>query len=191
MSELSDRVRRGCPGERRTDERAGGEPRAVAFLDRDGVVNADRGYVHRVDDFEWMPGAIEAIKYLNTKGYAVAVVTNQSGIGRGLYGEEEFMFLTLWMLNEIDQAGGHIDAVYYCPHHPESENEEYKAACRARKPGPGMLERAEADFIVDKSRSFLIGNRDSDIGAAQAFGIDGYLYEDGDLLAFVRSIVAS
>lgn len=189
MSALSDRVRRGCPSEARPAKPASGQPQPVAFLDRDGVVNADKGYVHLIDQFEWMPGAIEAVKFLNGAGYAVAVVTNQSGIGRGLYGEEEFMFLTLWMLNEVERAGGHIDAVYYCPHHPDSENEEYKAACRARKPGPGMLERAECDFHVDKRRSFLVGNRDSDLGAAQAFGIDGFLYEDGDLLAFVRSIV--
>ncbi len=163
--------------------------RPIAFLDRDGVVNSDKGYVHLVEDFEWMPGALAAIKFLNSRGYIVSVVTNQSGIGRGLYGEEEFMFLTLWMLNEVDAIGGHIDVVYYCPHHPDSADAEYHAVCRARKPGPGMLERADAEYLMDRSRSFLIGNRDSDIGAAQTFGIEGHLYEGGDLLDVVRGIV--
>jgi D-glycero-D-manno-heptose 1,7-bisphosphate phosphatase len=189
MSELSNRVRRGCPEAPRLAKQAGEAPRPIAFLDRDGVVNADKGYVHLIEDFEWMPGAIEAIKFLNSRGYVVAVVTNQSGIGRGLYGEEEFMFLTLWMLEEIDSRGGHIDVVYYCPHHPESTDPEYMAACPARKPGPGMLERASEEFEIDRERSFLIGNRDSDIGAAQSFGISGYLYEDGDLSVLVREIV--
>lgn len=189
MSELSDKVRRGCPQEKRLPPRPGATQRPIAFLDRDGVVNADRGYVHMIEDFEWMPSAIEAIKYLNALGYTVAVVTNQSGIGRGLYGEAEFMFLTLWMLQEVQNAGGTIDVVYYCPHHPESTDPEYLAACRARKPGPGMLERADEEFLMDKHRSFLLGNRDSDIGAALAFGIAGHLYEDGDLLEAVRRIV--
>jgi D-glycero-D-manno-heptose 1,7-bisphosphate phosphatase len=189
MSELSDRVRRGCPEARRIPKSPGHPERPIAFLDRDGVVNADRGYVHLIEDFEWMPGAIAAIKYLNERGYVVAIVTNQSGIGRGLYGEAEFMFLTLWMMREVENAGGHIDVVYYCPHHPESKEPEYLAACRARKPGPGMLERAEEEFAMDRKKSFLIGNRDSDLGAAQSFGIDSYLYEGGDLLALVKSIV--
>ena len=188
MSELSDRVRRGCPGAPRSPK-ATGVARPVAFLDRDGVVNADKGYVHTVEEFEWVPGAIEAIRYLNAHGYITAIVTNQSGIGRGLYGEEEFMFLTLWMLEEAEKRGAHIDAVYYCPHHPESNDPEYMAACPARKPGPGMLSRAEEEFELDKGRSFLVGNRDSDLGAAQSFGIDGLLYEGGDLLGLVRGFV--
>jgi D-glycero-D-manno-heptose 1,7-bisphosphate phosphatase len=189
MSELSDRVRRGCPEATRLKRADDANPRPIAFLDRDGVVNADRGYVHRLEDFDWMPGAIEAIRYLNQKGYVVAVVTNQSGIGRGYYGEEEFMFLTLWMLREVESAGAHIDVVYYCPHHPDSESAEYQAVCPARKPGAGMLERADEEFNMDRARSFLVGNRESDIGAAQSFGIPGYMYEDGDLHEFVRKIV--
>ncbi len=189
MSKLSNRVRRGCPESPRFPRESGAELHPIAFLDRDGVVNADKGYVHLIDDFEWMPGALAAIKYLNSHGFIVAVVTNQSGIGRGFYGEEEFMFLTLWMLKEVDLAGGKVDVVYYCPHHPDSADAEYHAACRARKPGPGMLERADEEFLMDRSRSFLIGNRDSDIGAANAFGITGHFYDGGDLLEVIRGIV--
>lgn len=189
MSALSDKVRRGCPEAPRLDRPIDQLPRPIAFLDRDGVVNADKGYVHSVEEFEWMPGVFEAIRHLNKRGYIVAVVTNQSGIGRGLYGEEEFMFLTLWMLKEVEQEGGAIDVVYYCPHHPESTDPEYLAVCPARKPGTGMLERAEHEFAMDRSRSFLIGNRDSDLSAASAFGIAGHFYEDGDLAELVRKIV--
>jgi D-glycero-D-manno-heptose 1,7-bisphosphate phosphatase len=99
------------------------------------------------------------------------------------------MFLTLWMLKEVDRLGGRIDVVYYCPHHPDSADAEYHAVCRARKPGPGMLERADEEFLMDKSRSFLIGNRDSDLAAAQAFGIAGHFYLGGDLMDVMREIV--
>ena len=189
MSNASDKIRRGCPDAPPIPKASGAVARPIAFLDRDGVVNADKGYVHNVEEFEWMPGVIAAMRLLNEKGYIVAIVTNQSGIGRGLYGEEEFMLLTFWMLDEVERNGAHIDVVYYCPHHPESKNPEYLAVCPARKPGPGMLERAEKEFFIDKERSFLIGNRDSDLGAARAFGIPGYLYEEGDLEEFVRRLV--
>lgn len=189
MSPYSDKIRRGCPDAPVRVKEAGLEPRPAVFLDRDGVVNSDKGYVHDIDEFAWMPGAIDAMRFLNQRGYLVFVVTNQSGIGLGLYQEAEFMFLTMWMLDHVDSAGVHIDAVYYCPHHPESPEPEYFSVCPARKPGSGMLEMAAKEFEIEKSRSFLIGNRDSDIGAAEAFGIPGHIYESGDLEAFVREIV--
>jgi D-glycero-D-manno-heptose 1,7-bisphosphate phosphatase len=119
----------------------------------------------------------------------VAIVTNQSGIGRGYYDEDAFLDLTHWMLREVDRAGGYVDVVYYCPHHPESKDPRYLSACRARKPGPGMLERADEEFAMDRRRSFLVGNRESDLGAAEAFDIPGHMYLDGDLEEFVRAIV--
>jgi D-glycero-D-manno-heptose 1,7-bisphosphate phosphatase len=189
MGDNSNRIRLGCPEAPRLT-RPDGEPvRPIAFLDRDGVVNADKGYVHSIDEFVWMPGALAAIKFLNDRGFVVGVVTNQSGIGRGYYEEEAFLELTEWMLREVDKSGGYVDVVYYCPHHPESADPRYLSACRARKPGPGMLERADEEFAMDRRRSFLVGNRESDMGAARAFGIPGHLYEDGDLEKFVRAIV--
>lgn len=186
---MSSKIRRGCPDAPRLDKVPGVEPRPIAFLDRDGVINDDRGYVHRVEDFDWMPGALAAIRLLNDRGFLVAIVTNQSGIGRGFYVEEDFMFLTMWMLEYAERVGAHIDVVYYCPHHPESNNPEYLAACPARKPGAGMLEMAEAEFDMIKEKSFMIGNRESDIGAATAFGINGHLYEGTNLEQFIRNIL--
>jgi D-glycero-D-manno-heptose 1,7-bisphosphate phosphatase len=191
MSELAHRVRRGCPESPREARSPHDWPRPIAFLDRDGVLNADRGYVHRVEEFHWIPGAIEAVRLLNHRGYIVAVVTNQSGIGRGLYTEEEFIFLTLWMVSDAERQGARIDVVYYCPHHPEAAEEQYLAACPARKPGVAMLERAAQEFDMDRGRSFLIGNRESDVQAAQTFGIKGVLFEEGDLVALVRSTIES
>ncbi len=189
MSHHVAKIRRGCPDAPRLARDSSVAPRPAAFLDRDGVINDDRGYVHKVEDFEWMPGALAAIRLLNEKGYIVVIVTNQSGIGRGFYDEEDFMFLTIWMLEYADKVGADIDVVYYCPHHPESNNPEYLAACPARKPGPGMLERAAEEFVLDKQKSFMVGNRESDIGAAAAFGIPGYMYEGTNLEQFVRGVI--
>ncbi len=189
MPPHSDRIRCGCPGVPRGQKQLGQGLRPVAFLDRDGVVNADKGYVHKIDEFEWMPGAMAAIRFLNDRRFIVAVVTNQSGIGRGYYGEEEFLKLSDWMLEEADRQGAHIDAIYYCPHHPESDDPRYREMCPARKPGTMMLERAEEEFEIDKARSFLIGNRDTDLYAADSFGISGFMYESGDLAERIRVIV--
>lgn len=189
MSSHSSKIRRGCPDAPRSARAPGLQSRPVAFLDRDGVVNEDRGYVHKPDDFVWMPGALGAIRLLNERGYIVAIVTNQSGIGRGYYGEQDFMFLTMWMLDHAEMVGAEIDVIYYCPHHPESSDPEYRAACPARKPGPAMLERAAEEFELDLARSFLVGNKESDLGAAEAFGIPGHLYEGASLEEFVRRIV--
>lgn len=189
MSDFHVKIRRGCPGSPRRPRSEGDGPVPVAFLDRDGVINDDRGYVHKVEDFEWMPGALAAIRHLKQKGYLVAIVTNQSGIGRGFYNEEDFMFLTLWMLDYADKVGAEIDVVYYCPHHPESTDPEYMAVCPARKPGAGMLEVAAEEFDIDVTQSFLVGNRESDLGAAKAFGIPGHLYEGSNLEQFVCEIL--
>lgn len=189
MPPHSDRIRCGCPGVPRGQKPPGQSARPVAFLDRDGVVNADKGYVHKIDDFEWMPGAMAAIKFLNDRGYVVAVVTNQSGIGLGYYDEEAFLKLSDWMLEEADRLGAYIDAIYYCPHHPDSDDPRYRRDCPARKPGTGMLDRAEQEFETDRRRSFLIGNRDTDLYAAEAFGVPGFMYESGDLAERIREIV--
>lgn len=143
----------------------------AAFLDRDGVINRDHGYVHRRDDFEFLPGAIAGMRRLVRAGFALIVVTNQSGIARGYYDAAAFEALTSWMLNELAQAAAPVLAVYHCPHHPDGVVPGLAKPCHCRKPAPGMLLRARDDHRIDMARSILIGDRESDIVAARAAGV--------------------
>ena len=159
--------------------------RPAVFFDRDGVLDIDHGYVYRPEDFQWMPGAIEAIRYFNEQGYLVFVVTNQSGVARGFYKEEDVQKLHAWMNEELGRQGSHIDAFYYCPHYLEGTIPDYMMTCQCRKPEAGMLLQAMDEWPVDKERSLLIGDRQSDIDAADRAGIKGYLFDGGNLLEFV------
>ena len=161
----------------------------AAFLDRDGVLNVNHGYVHKPGDFEWIEGAPEAVKLLNDAGYLVVVVTNQSGIGRGYYDEAAFHALCAHIDKELARAGAHIDATYFCPNHPEAGLGPYRTLCEDRKPAPGMLRRAQAEWDIRTEQSFLIGDKPSDMQAAQAFGIPGHLFTGGNLLEFVRTLL--
>ncbi len=143
----------------------------AAFFDRDGVLNIDKDYVHRVDQFDWIDGVPEAIRLLNEAGYLVIVVTNQSGVARGFYDEEAIGILHTYMREHLATLGARIDAFYYCPHHPDGKIAAYTRRCDCRKPGPGMLEQAARDWPIDRTRSFMIGDKDIDVEAATAFGI--------------------
>lgn len=149
----------------------------VAFLDRDGVINVDHGYVHRPERLEWVAGAPEAVRLLNEAGLAVIVITNQSGVARGFFGEADVKQLHLHMQEQLRARGAHVDAFYYCPHHPQGTVAPYAVACDCRKPKPGLLEQAARDFAIDRKRSFLIGDKDDDIAAAQAFGTRGIKFD--------------
>jgi D-glycero-D-manno-heptose 1,7-bisphosphate phosphatase len=162
--------------------------RPAAFLDRDGVLNEDTGYVHRIDQVQWVPGAHEAVRRLNDAGYYVFVVTNQAGVARGYYEEEHIAEIHEWMGMELHRYGAHIDCAEYCPYHPEGTVERYRRISDLRKPGPGMLRKLMADWPVDASRSFLIGDRDTDLEAAAAAGIPGHLFSGGNLLDFLSSL---
>jgi D-glycero-D-manno-heptose 1,7-bisphosphate phosphatase len=137
------------------------------FLDRDGVINQDHGYVGTWDRFDFVRGALEGIKVLNGLGYRVIVVTNQSGIGRGLYTQDMFVELTQRMLDEIADYGARIDAVYACPHFGIHEKND----CDCRKPKPGMVLAALAKYNLLAERSFLVGDKVSDISAAKSAGV--------------------
>ncbi len=161
----------------------------AVFLDRDGVLNIDCGYVHRPEDFAWVDGAPEAVKWLNDRGYLVIVITNQAGIARGCYTEEGFRQFTAWVNEELRRCGAHIDATYYCPHHPTEGLAPYRLECDCRKPSPGLIKRALAEWPVDPVSSLMIGDREKDLLAARAAGIRGALFEGGNLLEFVCSII--
>lgn len=165
--------------------------RPAAFLDRDGVLNVDRGYVHRAHQVEWIPGAIAAVKRLNDAGYFVFVVTNQAGVARGYYSEDDVDALHRWMAAELQRSGAHIDRFEYCPYHAEGVVDRYRIASDRRKPEAGMLLDCMARFPVDRERSFLIGDKPSDLEAARAAGVRGHLFAGSDLDAFVGSLLSS
>jgi len=159
-------------------------PRPALFLDRDGVINVDHNYVYRVEDFEWIEGARETIARFNAMDWLVFVVTNQSGIARGYYTEEQMETLHDWMSAELTTAGARIDRIYHCPFHEEGTIPRYTRDSYDRKPKPGMLIRAMTDFPVIKERSFLIGDKQADLDAAKAAGVRGFLFSGGNLSSF-------
>jgi D-glycero-D-manno-heptose 1,7-bisphosphate phosphatase len=165
--------------------------RPALFLDRDGVLNEDRGYVSRWEDFRWIPGAREAVAAFNRAGWLVIVVTNQSGVGRGFYTEAAMHALHARMAQELAQVGGRIDAVYHAPQHPDASLDAYRHPDPPdRKPNPGMLLRAIDELSIDPGRSFLIGDQASDLTAAARAGIAGHLFGGGDLAGLAREAIA-
>ena len=160
-----------------------GNGKRAVFLDRDGVMNVDNGYVSQVDDFEFIEGVIEACKTLKEKGYLLVLITNQSGIARGYFSEEQFHTLTEWMDWSLADRGVDLDGIYYCPHHSEKGIGEYKVDCDCRKPKPGMLLSAIKELNIDVSRSILVGDKVSDIQAGLAAGVkSNYLVRTGKVI---------
>lgn len=165
--------------------------RPALFLDRDGVINVDKGYVSRIEDFEWIPGAAEAIAAFNARNWFVFVVTNQSGIARNYYTEADMQALHEWMLAELARKNAHVDQIYYCPFHEAGENPAYRKTSFDRKPNPGMLLKAMADYPVKRELSFLIGDKDTDMEAARAAGVAGFMFRGGNLAEFADWTLAS
>ena len=165
--------------------------RPALFLDRDGVLNEDRGYVHRWEDFCWIPGAREAVAAFNARGWWVFVVTNQSGVGRGYYAEADVHALHARMSEALAAAGARIDAFYHCPFHPEALEDRYRHPDPPdRKPNPGMLLRAMADWPVDAARSVMVGDKARDLEAGRRAGVRSLLFPGGDRSAFLAAEVA-
>jgi D-glycero-D-manno-heptose 1,7-bisphosphate phosphatase len=181
--------------------------RKGAFIDRDGVLNEERAFVHRVEDFVFLPGTVEALRLLKAAGYVLVVITNQSGIARGHYGEADYLELTEHMRARLAAAGAGLDDIEYCPHLPDAPVERYRVDCDCRKPKPGMLKRAIQALDIAPEASFLVGDRLSDIDAGRAAGVGrcflvrtGYSLADealtradgvyDDLLSCVRHVLS-
>jgi rfaE bifunctional protein nucleotidyltransferase chain/domain len=145
--------------------------RRAAFLDRDGVINKDKAYVHKWEDFEFVPGAIDGMLKLQNAGYALVIVTNQSGLARGYYTEDQYQALSNKLRQHLAHHGVTIDGIYHCPHHPNGSVQSLTMKCDCRKPAPGLLIKAANQLGIDLPNSILIGDKQSDIDAARAAGL--------------------
>lgn len=145
--------------------------RPALFLDRDGVINDDVGYLHRIEQFHFLPGVLDACKQMYKAGYALVVVTNQSGIARGYYTEAHFQQVTQWMVQQFALADAPLAGVYFCPHHPEFAVAGPAVPCLCRKPEPGMLLQAAAELGLDLAASIMVGDKEDDVRAGRAAGV--------------------
>jgi D-glycero-D-manno-heptose 1,7-bisphosphate phosphatase len=164
--------------------------RPAVFLDRDGTLNHDIGYVHRIADFRWIAGAVSAIRRLNESGYYVFIVTNQSGVAQGIYDETAIHDLHRWMGEELRAAGARVDDIRYCPHHPQASIAAYRVACSCRKPAAGMLLDLMSVWPVIREASIMIGDKESDAAAGRAAGIDSAIVPAGSLEHFVGQLLS-
>lgn len=153
--------------------------RAAVFLDRDGTINVEVGYLCRPEEFRLIDGSAEAIRRLNEAGFLVVVVSNQSGVARGYFDEAAVAGVNETMMRQLAQLGARLDAVYYCPHHPEGAVEQYRRECDCRKPGSGMVRRAEKDLGIDVTRSYVVGDHQGDILLAKNVGARSILVVTG------------
>lgn len=156
----------------------------VAFLDRDGVINKEVNYLHKLDDFEYTSNCLKGMKNLNSLGFSIVIITNQAGIAKGIFSIDEFQKLTNWILNDLAKNGIEILDHLYCPHHPLGVIEEYAISCNCRKPAPGMLLSIKNKYGIDMRNSILIGDKVSDIEAALNAGVgQSFLVESGHKLS--------
>ena len=165
-----------------------GKIKAV-FLDRDSTLNVDHGYTHKVEDFAWMPGASEALALFHRHGVACFIVTNQGGIGKGLYSEADMATFNDHLCHEAERAGGRITDIAFCASHPDATSAELRAPSPRRKPAPGMILELAEKWNIDLAASVIIGARDSDVAAGRASGCYAYLFDGTDLAALARDVV--
>ena len=145
--------------------------RRALFLDRDGVINIDHGYVHTRETFDLVSGIFDLVRRFREQGFLCIVVTNSAGIARGYFSESHFREFSAWIMEEFSRAGAPLDAIYYCPHHPSAGAPPYRRECSCRKPEPGMILQAASDFGLNLADSVLVGDQDTDILAGARAGI--------------------
>lgn len=167
---------------------APGAKRPAVFIDRDGTINVEKEYLHQPEDFEFIPGVPEALRLLATAGYLIVVVTNQSGVARGFYSEEDVRRLHDHMDALLEREGAMVNAYYYCPHHPDSGFDKYRRDCDCRKPHPGMLLQAAEELKIDLAASWMIGDKRADVEAGKAAGCRSVLVLTGYGLAERRTV---
>ena len=153
--------------------------KAAVFLDRDGTINEEAGYINHIDRFRIFPWTAAAVRLINDAGLAAVLVTNQSGIARGYFPETLVQEVHTRLQAELAQSGARLDAVYYCPHHPDGKLEAFRQTCGCRKPAPGMLHRAAADLDIDLSTSFVVSDRYQDLVMGFQTGVRGVLVMSG------------
>jgi D-glycero-D-manno-heptose 1,7-bisphosphate phosphatase len=163
--------------------------RPALFLDRDGVLNLDHGYVGSRDRWDWVQNAREAVAHATAHGWHVFLVTNQAGVARGLYGEKDVDALLGWCADELRRAGGTLDDWRYCPYHAEAKVEAYRRDSEWRKPAPGMIQDLIKTWDLNPRHCLMVGDKDIDMKAANAAGIRGALFPGGDLLAFLTPLL--
>lgn len=161
----------------------------AVFMDRDGTLNKEVHYLHRPEDLILFEDVPEGIRRLNEAGFKTIVVTNQAGVARGYYKEEDVKQLHQYMNQILEKWGAHIDAFFYCPHHPEKGIGEYKKICSCRKPGIGMFQMAEALYDIDKTRSYMIGDKLIDTEAGKNYGVSSILVGTGYGEEFYKKVL--
>ena len=163
--------------------------RGAVFLDRDQTLTIDHGYTHLVDDFAWMPGAPDALRLFHRHGIACFIVTNQGGIGRDIFTAAQMQAFNDHLVAQAGLAGGHIQDIAHCPHHPEAVSPAMQTPCDCRKPAPGLLLGLAAKWHIDLTASVMIGDRDSDVAAGRAAGCHAYLFDGSDLASLARQVI--
>jgi len=163
--------------------------RGAVFLDRDQTLNIDHGYTHLVDDFAWMPGAPDALSLFHRHGIACFIVTNQGGIGREIFTAAQMQAFNDHLVAQAGLAGGHIQDIAHCPHHPEAVSPAMRPPCGCRKPEPGLLLGLAAKWNIDLAASVMIGDRDSDLAAGRAAGCHAYMFDGTDLSRLARQVI--
>lgn len=147
----------------------------AVFLDRDGTINIDKHYLYKREDFEYLDGAVNALRRLTEAGYLLVVITNQSGIARGYYTEQDFLSLNDWMITDLANKGVEICKTYYCPHYPESNEGRYSQVCECRKPATGLFWRAKEELDIDMEQSYAVGDKLRDLSICNESGVRGFL----------------